>query len=195
MTKRLSQDTRFISLPTKLVQQLREVSYKRGTNLTAYSAGALEEALRAESMGASLSEAVDAFEMDEIHRGAGAMTVLRSSLDRLVEADGGEGLESLTKLWGEAGRWYGHYLASKLPGKNVLPFFEKDLKASWGLDETEVMAGDEVVFRFICFMMSERFTELLLSYVSGVMDALGYRESDGDRARGMATIKFSKIPK
>jgi hypothetical protein len=131
--------------------------------------------------------------MREIHRGAGAMMVLRSSLDLLVGDDSAEQDEALDKLWNEAGNWYGHYLSSKIGGK-VLPFLEKDLKAGWNLDEVELSEDEEVVFRFTCFMMSGRFTELLLSFMLGVMGSLGYGEVETDRARGMATVRYAKIP-
>jgi hypothetical protein len=41
--------------------------------------------------------------------------------------------------------------------------------------------------------MTEEFTELLLSYLSAVMDALGYREVERDSLRGIAALKYTKI--
>jgi len=41
--------------------------------------------------------------------------------------------------------------------------------------------------------MSEEFTNLLLSYVHGLMESLGYHEVEKDSLRGMATIKIYPI--
>lgn len=196
MTKKLPEDTKLLSLPTGLVNRLKDASIKRGTNISAFAAEALEETLRAESLGATTKDAVDAFEMREIQRGGGAMVVTRDVLSQLVESDEGGSSDELAKLWMEAGNWYGHYLSSKLGSEEVVPFLEKDLRVSWNLDEVEFTVGDgTALLKFTCFMMSERFTHLLLSYVSGVMRALGYRDLEGDHMRGMASVRFGKAPK
>ena len=179
-------------LPSKLVNRLREVSVKKGTSVSGFAADALEEALRAEKAGTTVHDAVEAYEMREIQRGAGAMVVLRSSLSQLVENNVNEKPEELSEIWREAGNWYGHYLAIKMGQIDVFPFLEKELKASWNLDDVEIKVEDDVIFTFICFMMSEKFTELLLSYMVGLMSALGYSRVDGEHTHGMATIKFMK---
>jgi len=196
MTKKLPDDTKLLSLPTSLVNRLREVSMKRGTNISMFAAEALEETLRAESLGATAKDAVDAFEMREIQRGGGVMLVTRDVLSQLVDNDEESLRDDLAKLWTEAGNWYGHYLSSKLAAEEVVPFLEKDLRVSWNLDEVEFTEGDgTALLKFTCFMMSQRFTDLLLSYVSGIMGALGYRELEGDHMRGMASVRFGKAPK
>jgi hypothetical protein len=42
-------------------------------------------------------------------------------------------------------------------------------------------------------MMSEEFTGLLLSYIFGLMDSLGYKEVERDSLRGMATLKYLRF--
>lgn len=83
----------------------------------------------------------------------------------------------------------------KLGESEVLEFLREDLLISWNLDEVEIVDGDNATLRFTAFMMSEEFTELLISYVHGLMESLGYSEVERDSLRGMATIKYLKIKK
>jgi hypothetical protein len=190
LTKKQPEDAKLLMLPSELVDRLRDASNKKGTSLTGYATEVLEEALRAEKLGAPLGEAVEAYRMGEIHRGAGAMMVPRSSLGKLIEDLRNGRVEDLPSLWEEAGRWYGRYLTGKLTGDEVIPFLRRDLLASWNLDEVEISDGDDAVLRFTGFEMSEEFTNLLLSYVHGLMESLGYAEVGKDSLRGMATIKY-----
>ena len=194
VTKRQPDDTKLLVLPGRLVDRLKEVSAKRGTSLSGFAAEVLEVALRAEELGAPLNDAVDAYRMVEFQRGAGAMMVQRSSLSRIVDGLGAGRAEELGALWEEAGHWYGRYVASKLGGGEVFPFLAKELAASWNLDEVEIRGGEDAFFRFTCFVMTESFTGLLLSYVSGLMGALGFREVERDHLRGMATVRYARAP-
>ncbi len=195
VAKRQPDDTKLLVLPGDLVDKLKEVSAKRGTSLSGFAAEVLETALRAERLGAPLNDAVDAYRMAEFQRGAGAMMVPRSSLSHIVDGLEAGHADELRALWEESGHWYGSYLASKLPSEEIFPFLTKDLAASWNLDEVEIGGDDDARFRFTCFMMSESFTDLLLSYVTGLMSALGYREVERDHLRGMATVRYTRGPK
>jgi len=187
-------DTKLIVVPSRLVERLRAVAAKQGVHLSRYAAEALEQALRAEGLGTSLREAVDMYRLVEIQRGAGAVQISRSSLEQLVgELYSGNG-EDLRRIWREAGRWYGEYLRTKLNDDGVLGFFEKALLVSWDLDEVEVRDdGGAVTLRCTSFMMPLEVTELLISYISGVMSSLGYEELDRDYLRGMATLRYRAI--
>jgi len=195
LTKKQPEDTKLLVLPGVLVDRLKETSNKKGTSLSGYAIEVLEEALRAEKLGATLGDAVDAYRMREIHRGAGAMVVPRSSLGELVKDLKKSHAEDFGKLWDEAGRWYGRYLLGKLGVGEVLPFLRQDLLTSWNLDEVEITDGDEATLRFTGFMMSEEFTDLLVNYAHGLMESLGYREVECDSLRGMATIRYLRLKK
>ena len=188
-----SEDTRLIVVPSHLVERLRAVAMRKGVSLSGYAVEALEQALRAEGMGSSPREAVDLFRLMLVQRGAGALQLPRSSLEHLVGMLYPEGGEELRRIWGEAGRWYGEYLHTKLRDGDVLGFLERALLVSWDLDEAEIRNDEEgVTLRCTSFMMALETTELLVSYVSGAMDSLGYEEVNRDYLRGMATLRFRK---
>jgi len=188
------EDTKLLILPTQLVDRLRAIATQQGVSLSSFAADSLEQALRANEMDVGLSDAVDAYKLSEIQRGAGMIDVPRSSLNHLVERLYHRKGDELKRIWGEAGRWYGEYLRTKLQPRETLGFLEKELLVAWNLDEAEVKESDtDIAIRWVSFAMTEEFTELLLSYISAVMDALGYREVEKDHLRGMATLKYTRI--
>jgi len=145
-------------------------------------------------MDASLSDAVDAYRLSEIQRGAGMINIPKQSLNYLVEKLYNRKGDELRKVWGEAGHWYGEYLRAKLRPEEMLRFLEKELLVAWNLDEVEVKESEMYVsIRWVSFNMTEDVTELLLSYISAVMDVLGYREVERDSSRGMAVLKYKII--
>jgi len=188
------EDTKLLILPTPLVDRLKAIATRQGVSLSSFAADSLEQALRVDEMDASLGDAVDAYRLSEIQRGAGMVDVPRSSLNHLVERLYGRKGDELKRVWGEAGRWYGEYLRAKLRPGETLGFLEKELIVAWNLDEAEVKESEtDVSIRWVSFAMTEEFTELLLSYLSAVMDALGYREVERDSLRGMAVLKYTTI--
>jgi len=193
--RRLPQeDTKLLILPTHLVDRLKAIATRQGVSLSSFAADSLEQALKADEMDASLGDAVDAYRLSEMQRGAGMVDVPRSSLNQLIERLYPKRGGDLRRVWEEAGRWYGEYLKAKLGQGETLGFLEKELLVAWNLDEAEVKVSDnEVSVRWVSFNMTEGFTELLLSYLSAVMGALGYREVGRDSLRGMATLKYTTV--
>ncbi len=137
------EDTKLLILPTHLVDRLKAIATRQGVSLSSFAAESLEQALRANEMDASLSDAVDAYRLSEIQRGAGMVDVPRSSLNHLVERLYAKKGEELRRVWGEAGRWYGEYLRAKLQPGEALGFLEKELLVAWNLDEAEVKESDD----------------------------------------------------
>ncbi|MFP3952444.1 MAG: hypothetical protein ACLFVP_09940 [Candidatus Bathyarchaeia archaeon] len=181
-------------VPEDLVERLSEIANRMGVSISNYATEALKQALRINSLNATLDEAVDAYRLVKIQQGAGGVHIPRSTLNQLLKELYKEEGDRLKKMWYEAGRWYGEYLNTKLGDDEALSFLEKDLLISWNLDEVEINNnGYEASIRYASFMMTDEMTELLLSYISGVMRALNYREENKDYLRGMATIKFIKM--
>jgi hypothetical protein len=194
MRSQTREDTKLLILPTHLVDRLKAIAARQGLSLSSFATDSLEQALRVDEMDASLSDAVDAYRLSEIQRGAGMVDVPRSSLNHLVEKLYNKKSDELKKVWSEAGRWYGEYLRAKLRPEEMLRFLEKELLVAWNLDEAEFKESEtDVSIRWASFTMTKEFTEILLSYLSAVMDALGYREVERDSLRGMAILKYISI--
>jgi len=185
-------DHKLIFLPEKLVERLNNIAIRKGVSLTSFAAEALQQSLRADELGVTLDETVDTYRLQRVQRGSGAVQIPRSRLTsvvrKLIRDDKGE----LLAAWYEAGRWYGEYLYTLL-GEEAVDFLEKDLLVSWNLDEVEVK-NDEITvdLRIASFAIPLELTELLISYVKGVMTSLGYEIYKEECLRGLATLNFRK---
>ncbi len=186
-------DYKLVSLPEELVERLQRAASRKGLSLTTYSAGSLEEALRAEDNGVPLSEAVESYRILRLQLAAGAIQIPRQSLDKVVKALYSADKETTLSDWAEAGRWYGEYLRT-LFGKGALEVIGGALKISWNLDEVEMRREEmKVELRFASFTLSEDVTELLVNYIAGVMGSLGYERRGGEFFRGLAKLSFEKV--
>jgi hypothetical protein len=186
-------DYKFVVLPSDLAQKANEIALKQGISLTVYAIDAIEQALRAEKMGTSPEKAVNTHMLVNVQRGAGVIQISRSSLDKLIQDISPEVEEELLRSWFNAGRWYGAYLQAKLGNGECLRFFERALLISWNLDEVEIKDLDmELELRFASFVMSLELTKLLVNYISGVMDSMGYELLSNKVLRGLATLLFRK---
>ena len=187
--------TRLIILPTPLVEQVKVLAANKGVSLSTYAENALKEALRAEELGTSLGETVDLYHLYEVQRGSGALHVSRTSLDQLLTGLYRDRRDELHRLWQDSGRWYGEFLYAKLGEDQTMGFLEKVLLVSWNLDETEVKRSYLMVdVRLVSFTMSVELTELMVSFIAGVMDSLGYELNNREVERGLVSLSYRKKP-
>jgi hypothetical protein len=186
-------DFKLLSLPEELVDRLQRAASKKGLSLTAYSAENLEEALRAEDNGVPLNEAVESYRILRVQLAAGAIQVPRRSLDAVVKVLFSADKETALSDWAEAGKWYGEYLRT-LFGEGAIEMIGGVLKVSWNLDEVEMRREEmKAELRFASFALSEDVTELLVSYIAGVMGSLGYERRGGEFVRGLAKLSFERV--
>ena len=193
MIPETTSDNKLLSLPKELLDRLQRAATRKGLSLAAYSAENLEEALRAEDILMPLGEAVESHRIHRVQLAAGAIQVPRQTLDKVVKALYSTEKEVTLSDWDEAGRWNGEYLRT-LFGENAIDVIGGALKVSWNLDEVE-MTHDEmkVELRFASFFLSEEMTELLVSYVVGLMAPLGYEKDEIDFIRGLAKLSFKRV--
>jgi hypothetical protein len=186
-------DYKLVSLPEELVERLQRAASKKGLSLMAYSEENLEEALRAEDNGVPLDEAVESYRILRVQLASGAIQVPRRSLDAVVKVLFSADKEATLSDWAEAGKWYGEYLRT-LFGEDALEMIGGVLKVSWNLDEVEMRREEmKAELRFASFALSEDVTELLVSYIAGVMGSLGYERRGGEFVRGLAKLSFERV--
>lgn len=193
MVEELLDDKKFIVVPEEIANRLKLVSGRLGSSAVSYAEEVFTQAFRVDEMGSSLEEAVDMYRLVTVHRGAGSIQVNRARFKELVERLYLEDAEELSGIWHESGRWYGAYLSTKLNGEDIFGFLEKDLLVTWNLDEAELRQQDVLVsVRCTSFGMSMELTDLLVHYLVGLMEELGYVENDRDVLRGLVMMKFLK---
>jgi len=193
MVEELLDDKKFIVVPAEISNRLRLVSGRLGSSAVNYAEEVFTQAFRVDEMGSSLEEAVDTYRLVTVQRGAGSIFVNRARFKELVERLYLEDAEELSGIWYESGSWYGAYLLTKLNVENIFGFLEKDLLVTWNLDEAEIKQQDVLVsVRCTSFGMSMELTDLLVHYLVGLMEELGYTENDRDVLRGLVIMKFLK---
>jgi hypothetical protein len=193
VVEELLDDKKFIVVSAEIANQLKLVSGRLGSSAVRYAEEVFTQAFRVDEMGSNLEEAVDMYRLVTVHRGAGSLQVNRARFKELVERLYVEDAEELSGIWHDSGRWYGAYLLAKLNGGDVFRFLEKDLLVTWNLDEAEIRQQDVLVsVRCASFGMSMEITELLVHYLVGLMEELGYIENDRDVLRGLVIMKFLK---
>ncbi|UCD44839.1 MAG: hypothetical protein JSV27_12130 [Candidatus Bathyarchaeota archaeon] len=186
----LSKETKWVLLPEELVNRVSEIALKNGVSLSHFVSEALEQAIRVNGMGSSLEDAADVFDIHKVMRASGAIQIPRSDFSNMIKENYEKDREKLLEDWHTAGRWYGEYLRAIFRDE-ALGYLEKVLLFSWNLNEIEVVEGHYTVrIHFISFTMSLEFTELLISFISGLMTILGYNVEDVDSVRGLATVTY-----
>jgi len=192
MVEELLTDTKLIPIPKPLANQLRLLAGRLGVSVINITEEAIEQVLRADTLGSNVKYAVDILHMAQVHRGAGLINFQRTGILDLIKRLYEEDSESLLELWYRSGRWYAAYLSNRLNG-DFFSFFEQDLLVSWNLDESEIQVEDVVVnVRLTSFGMSGEFTELLVGYTKGFFEELGYVVSEEDILPGLVSFKFIK---
>lgn len=192
MVEELLTDTKLIPIPKPLANQLYLLAGRLGVSVSSITQEALEQVLRADTLGSNLKQAVDVLHMAQVHRGAGLINFQRTGIKDLIKRLYEEDTDSLLELWYRSGRWYAAYLSNRLNG-DFFAFFEQDLLASWNLDESEIVTEDVIVnVRLTSFGMSYEFTELLVMYTKGFFEEIGYSVSHEDVLPGLISFKFLK---
>jgi hypothetical protein len=184
---------KLLSLPEELIERLQRAASKKGLSITAYSEENLEEALKAEDNGVPLKEAIESYRILRVQLAAGAVQVPRQSLDTVVKNLFTSEKEETLSDWTEAGKWYGEYLRT-LFGDNAIDVIGGAMKISWNLDEVEMRHNEmKAELRLASFTLSAEMTELLVSYVTGVMASLSYEKVGGEFIRGLAKLSFERV--
>jgi hypothetical protein len=193
MVEELLDDTKLIKVSKALASQLKFVARRLGTSISDYASEALSQALRIDDMGSNLEEAVDIYELVNVHRGAGLVNLPRSSFNKLLSLMSERELDGVREQFAEAGRWYAAYISSKLSSVSILSFLQDDFKVFWNLDEVEIMEQDVIVeFRATSFNMSTNMTELLVLYTKGIFKELEYSTNEEEVLPGLVYFKFLK---
>jgi hypothetical protein len=185
-------ETKLVVLPEPLVEHLKVIARKRGVSLSSFTTEALEQAVKVDRLGASLGETVEVFDIRELSRESGAVQIPRSTFDAMILDLYRDNKDGLLGLWSKTGRWFGEYLRIKL-GSEALGVFERALMLSWNLEDVDIkIDGLDVKLVLTSFVMSREMTELMVSYISGAMVALGYDVVEEDYLRGLAILYYRR---
>ncbi|MCW4034080.1 MAG: hypothetical protein NWF03_01810 [Candidatus Bathyarchaeota archaeon] len=185
-----AKDKRLVYIPGNLVNDIKEVSRRRGESLSLFVSDVLKLALRANRLGYSPKEAAEYLEIMQAQRNLGGAFVPLDVLTYLNDNDCKTNEDMLPEKWYESGIWHGKYLKEKF--EDPVCAFKKFLKATrWDLSEVEVKrTQNNVKFRCISNLLTGAATELLARFIEGAMHSFGYSTQKRDALKGMVLLDF-----
>jgi hypothetical protein len=185
-------DKRLVYIPGDLVEEVKEISRRRGKSLSLFVSEVLKLALKANKLGYSPKQAAEFLDIMQAQRNLGGAFVPKDVLKYLNnQACDGE-QEQLQKKWYESGKWHGKYIKEKF--RDPVQALKEFLEATrWDLSEVEVKQKQDIVkLRCISTLLTGEATELLAKFVEGAMHSMGYRTDRSDALRGMIILDFKK---
>jgi len=164
-----------------LVNALSLVARRRGSTLYSLTNEVIEQALRAESMGVSLREVLDVYEVLKANRSSGQTLIPVEILVAMASRLDSKSFEEIERLWREAGRWYGEYLAIRFrdsfrdSGARIsqLERFLKEVR--WEFVDLVIHGeGDGVRVRCVSPQIPAEVMRFLAAFIEGVLEAFNY---------------------
>ena len=180
---------KMLAARSDLADEISEIASRRGT-LYDYVNDILEQAIRAESMGLTLSEILDDMWILKAAREAGFSFISEKLLYDLVEkAYKRLGKKEMQDLWYETGQWYGRYYAEL----NKLEEMTKKLLVE--ISDFKISREDEETLSLTCLSskFTEAYTELFSKFLEGALNAFGYTKDRGEISRGVINLRFKKL--
>jgi len=168
-----------------LADGLGKIAEKRGFTIFGMVNDLLDLAIRVDSLGITLKEAVDAYELAREVRDASFMLVLESLLYDTADIAYEKASAEALKTWFDAGIWVAQrYVARGV--KDPLDAFEKELKVfGWNIPGITVeRTGNSVSVRILSPRFSESYTILFNRYLEGFLHGCGYNVTFNEVGRG-----------
>ncbi len=176
-----------------LADKAGKIAEKRGFTLFAMINDLLELAIKMDSMGISIEEAVSAYELAREVKDAGFTLVLETLLyDTAHLAYEKKSAETL-KAWYEAGVWVAKRYISR-GAKDPLEAYENELKVfGWNIPDFSIeRAGNLVFVRILSPRFSESYTVLLNRYLEGILAGSGYEVTFNEVGKGNIRLEAMK---
>jgi|UniRef100_A0A7J3XYR2 hypothetical protein len=174
-----------------VLEKLSRLAYIRGESLAKLLDRVLRQVIEAFEMGYNIEELVNLLKVVEVERKLGAVFIPHEALEAVLKDNANPG--ELRRIFYEAGRSYGLYIRSKYNGSLdiVKSFLEK---TRWDLNEVSILQLEGTV-RVICLstLMSDVETSIMLGFIEGLMNGLGYTAIREEVARGIIVADFKPL--
>lgn len=154
-----------------------------------------EQAIKADEMNSTLNEISEFYTLIKTMRQAGAVLMPPEILDYSIKHLYHLKKESLLENWYNSGLWYGKFLETKF--NDPIDIFKKILTTClWEITEANTEVREEKVsLRVVAPNLPRENTELLLKFITGVMNALEYKVIKQEYWKGIILLELEKVPK
>jgi hypothetical protein len=175
-----------------LVDQVSELSSRRGLTLFGVTNDALEHILKLDKMGVRQGEVVREYEVSRATRDSGFVPIPEMLLYEVMDRAYVENRDWMMKKWNECGEWCGKYCSVKGFGSD-LGELEKYLKGFlWNANDFDLIQGspNDVFVKCVSPRFSESYVSFLGAFLEGLFSALGYELAQKDLSKGILELQF-----
>jgi hypothetical protein len=176
-----------------LADKIGTVAESRGFTLFGMVNDLLELAIKADAMGFSLREAVEASRLAKEVRDASFILVFESLLYETADLAFERASDKTMKVWYDAGVWLAlRYVARG--AVDPLVAYERDLRIfSWNIPSiTFERLGEAVSLRILSPRFSESYTQLFNRYLEGILAGCGYDVTFNEVGKGNIRLEGRK---
>jgi len=175
-----------------LVDQVSELSSRRGLTLFGVTNNALEYVLKLDKMGVRQSEVVREYEVSKATRDSGFVPIPEMLLYEVMDKAYVENKDWMTKKWNECGEWCGKYCSVK-GFRSDLGELEKYLKGFLcNANDFDLIqdSPNDVSVKCVSSRFSESYISFLGAFLEGLFSALDYELAQKDLSKGILELKF-----
>ncbi len=189
----VSSKRKMLAARDELADKLGKIAQKRGFTLFGMVNDLIELAIKTDTMGVSLEETVDAYELANEVREASFTLVLESLLYETAELAYEKANTKSLQTWFDAGFWIGQrYVARGV--KDPLAEYERELKVfGWNIPSKNFSRnGSDVTVRILSPRFTEAYTALFNRYLEGVLVGCGYEITFNEVGQGNIRLEAQK---
>lgn len=182
---------KFLAAKGDLVEKIKEIAKKKNLTIFSLANEALENLIKAEQTGESLSQIIEKYDMIKAVREAGFTltpeNIWFSFLNQKVESK-----SNLTEFWKESGEWFGKYCKTKFTDDSSLQTLEKIMNiVLWDFSDFSIAKNEsEITIRCVGSRTPENYTNLIAVFIQGVLEAYNYTITTKEVARGIIVLTF-----
>ncbi|MCW4007000.1 MAG: hypothetical protein NWF04_10500 [Candidatus Bathyarchaeota archaeon] len=176
-----------------LADKIGKIAARRGFTVFSMVNDLLDLAIKVDSMGVSLKDAVSAYELAREVKEASFTLVLENLLYDTTQLAYDVAADQTKQIWFNSGVWVAQrYLARDVD--DPIASFERELKAfGWNIPQVNVeRSGNMVSARILSPRFSESYTILFNRYLEGFLTTLGYELTFNEVGRGNIRLEAVK---
>ena len=189
----MSTPRKMLAADEKLANKIVEMAKRRESTVYKTVNDILEQALRADQMGLSLSEVVDERETLEKAKKMGFTFAIEELLYEVVGIAYNRNKKGLQNLWLDTGRWYGKYFSNKSnDGLDAFAEAMSLLTLGNSVFNMEKRRGGDIRVSCVGERFTPGFTEVYSTFMEGVFETLGMKLVEKENSEGIIRLRFRK---
>lgn len=200
MSSEASQRRKVLVAREDLVNSLSLIARKRGSTLYSLTNEIIEQTIRAESMGVTLRDVLDAYEIIKANRSAGQTLIPIDVLIAMASKLSPKDLEEIEKLWRESGRWYGEYIAIRFrdsfrDSQTTIQQLEKIVREiRWEFVDLVIQnEGDGIRIRCVSPQIPAELMKLISMFIEGLIEPFGYKVERRSIFKGILDVYAVRV--